>query len=113
MKETETSVLAQRLREAREYLGLSQERVAAALKIPRPAISLIESGTRRVSAIELAAFAKLYQRPQSFFTGEKPVRATPPQMEVLKRTTAALSDKDRDEVLRFAQFLRDRARRGE
>ena len=40
--------LARRLREAREYVGLSQEEVAFALLVSRPAISNIEAGTRKV-----------------------------------------------------------------
>jgi DNA-binding XRE family transcriptional regulator len=41
------------VREAREYVGLSQEAVAKALGIPRPSVSSMESGKRKVSMIEL------------------------------------------------------------
>jgi transcriptional regulator with XRE-family HTH domain len=97
--------LAERLREAREYLGLSQEEVAQHVGMPRPAVSQVENGNRRVDAIELAKLAKLYQRPVSFFTGEEPIREAP-QLELLKRAASELSEKDRDEVLRYAQFLK-------
>jgi transcriptional regulator with XRE-family HTH domain len=100
--------LAARLREAREYLGLSQEEVAQQIGMPRPAVSQMENGNRRVDAIELGKLAKLYQRPVSFFTGEEAVGAAP-QFELLRRAAADLSDKDRDEVLRFAEFLRNRS----
>lgn len=99
--------LAERLRQAREYLGLSQEEVAQHVGMPRPAVSQIENGNRRVDAIELAKFAKLYQRPVSFFTGEEPIGEAP-QLELLKRAASELSEKDRDEVLRYAQFLKQR-----
>jgi transcriptional regulator with XRE-family HTH domain len=108
MSDEARKILSERLREAREYLGLSQEEVAQHVGLPRPAISQIENGNRRVDAIELANLAKLYQRPVAYFTGEEPV-GEPPQLELLKRAAAELSDKDRDEVLRFAQFLRTRA----
>jgi transcriptional regulator with XRE-family HTH domain len=101
--------LGERLREAREYLGLSQEEVAQHVGMPRPAVSQIEHGNRRVDAIELAKFAKLYQRPASFFTGEEPI-GDAPQLELLKRAASELSEKDRDEVLRYAQFLKQRGR---
>lgn len=103
--------LAERLRHAREYLGLSQEEVAQHVGMPRPAVSQIEHGNRRVDAIELAKFAKLYQRPVSFFTGEEPIGEAP-QLELLKRAAAELSDKDRDEVLRYAEFLKHRGGTG-
>lgn len=50
-------VLGARLRGARENRGLSQEAVAAALGIGRPAVSLIESGKRGVSTLELTKLA--------------------------------------------------------
>ena len=107
MSDDARKILCERLRGAREYLGLSQEEVAQAVGLPRPAISQLENGNRRVDAIELANLAKLYQRPISYFTGEEPI-GDPPQLELLKRAAAELSDKDRDEVLRFAEFLRSR-----
>lgn len=53
--EQERRRLGDRLREARKYLGLKQEEVAAYLKIPRTALTDIENGQRRVEAIELDA----------------------------------------------------------
>jgi transcriptional regulator with XRE-family HTH domain len=60
--------LGDRLREARKYLGLKQEEVATYLKIPRTALTDIESGQRRVEAIELTRLAKLYRQPVAYFT---------------------------------------------
>jgi transcriptional regulator with XRE-family HTH domain len=107
MNNDDRSRLAARLREARESAGLSQEEVAGSLGLPRPAISQIENGHRRVEALELARFAKLYARPLSFFADEEPVGAK--RFDALHRTAAALSEKDRAEVLRFAEFLRQKA----
>jgi transcriptional regulator with XRE-family HTH domain len=53
--------IADRLKEARILAGLSQEQAAKKLGIPRPAISEIESGNRKVSAEEIIKFANLYQ----------------------------------------------------
>lgn len=107
MSEDKKMLLANRLREAREAAGLSQEDVAQKLSLPRPAISQIENGHRRVEALELARFAKLYRRPLGFFADEEP--AGTPRLDALHRTTAALSEGDRAEVLRFAEFLRQKA----
>ena len=48
------------LKVLREKLNLTQEEVGSMLKIGRDAIIRIESGKRKVSAEELAAFSKLY-----------------------------------------------------
>lgn len=54
------SVIANRLRAAREQSGLSQGQVAKKLNLHRPTISEIEAGRRSVSVEELAEFARLY-----------------------------------------------------
>lgn len=110
MSDMDRRRLAERLRKAREEAGLSQEDVAQKLGLPRPAISQIEHGHRRVEAVELARFAKLYERSLAYFADEEPVGAT--RFEALHRTAAELSDKDRAEVLRFAEFLRQKSGNG-
>lgn len=105
----ERSRLAEKLRQAREYLNLSQDEVAKALNIPRAAISLIESGQRRVEALELKKFAGIYERPVSYFTGEDQASNLPEEVEHLARTATRLSSKDREELSRFAEFLQAKA----
>jgi transcriptional regulator with XRE-family HTH domain len=104
--------LGERLKEAREYVGLKQDDVAKKLGIPRSALSNIEAGSRKVDAIELAQLAKLYQRPVAWFTGED-TRGTPKMPEDIAhvaRAAATLSQRDRQELVRFADFLKSRAR---
>jgi transcriptional regulator with XRE-family HTH domain len=111
--ETERKRLGEKLREARKYLGLKQEEVAAYLKLPRTALVDIESGHRRVEAIELTRLAKLYKQPVSYFTGEDIAVATlPASVAHLARQAAELSDEDRDELRRFAEYLRARSQAG-
>lgn len=107
MTDRERTALAERLRTAREAAGLSQEEVAQQLGLPRPAISQIENGNRKVQALELARLAKLYGSPLSFFADEEPVGSK--RLDALHRTASALSEKDRSEVLRFAEFLRQKS----
>mgnify|MGYP003597795789 CR=1 FL=1 len=102
--------LADKLRTTREYLGVSQEEVAKALNISRSAISLIESGRRKVDAIELQSFARVYQCSVAELTGEIPTNDLTQSLDVLKRTASELTEGDREEVLRFAEYLRARAR---
>jgi transcriptional regulator with XRE-family HTH domain len=106
--------LGERLREARKYTGLKQEDVAAYLKIPRTALVDIESGERRVEAIELTRLAKLYKQPVSYFTGEDAAAAAlPPSVAHLARQAAELSDQDREELSRFVEYLRARSQVGQ
>jgi transcriptional regulator with XRE-family HTH domain len=100
--------LGDRLKEAREYVGFSQEEVARHLGVPRSAISLIETGVRKVDTLELTKLAKLYQRGVAELTGETPVASTTASVQMVARAAAELSPEDQSEVLRFAQFLRSR-----
>ena len=102
------AILSERLKEARVYRGLSQEEDARHLGVPRSAISLIESGARRVTAAELSRLAKLYQTTMESLAGHDRETSEPESVRLLARAAADLSKTDRDEVLRFAQFLRSR-----
>ena len=102
--------LGDRLKEARKYLGLRQEEVANYLKIPRTALTEIENGNRRVEAIELTRLARLYRQPVSYFTGEDEISSNlPPDVAHLARKVADLSVDDREELSRFAEYLRARS----
>jgi transcriptional regulator with XRE-family HTH domain len=110
---------ARQLREARDYLGLSQDYVSQETGIPRPAISEIEAGRRKVESLELNRLAALYGRPiEYFFLTEKRPRNDESQsssamaekndpVEIkLRNMTKKLTPEDRDEILRFAEYLR-------
>ncbi|HET7662336.1 MAG TPA: helix-turn-helix transcriptional regulator [Rhodanobacteraceae bacterium] len=99
--------LAVRLRSAREYLGLSQDEVAAALHLPRPSITLIEAGTRKVEATELSQLAGLYRVTVDYLlSGREPEGDGPAQFSFLARAVQGLSKGDVKEVARFAEFLK-------
>jgi transcriptional regulator with XRE-family HTH domain len=104
--------LGLRLREAREYLGLSQEFVATYLSVPRASISAMETGKRRVGSLELKQLARLYKRPLAFFLGEEDQELVQPDETSLAlfRTARDLTAEDRKQVLQFAQFLRHAGR---
>jgi transcriptional regulator with XRE-family HTH domain len=107
---SEELALAQRLREAREYIGLLQDDVAAALDIPRASVSAFESGKRRVSSLELRRLGRLYRRPVAWLLNEEGAEL---EMDApLHRVTEALSDHDKEQVLRFAEFLAGAGRPG-
>jgi len=107
--------IGQRLKEIREYLGLSQDEVAKALKMSRPAVSLIESGERKVDALELKKFAAIFQQPVEYLVADQPAPAAEQpahlpraskEVIALARTASKLSPQDQIELARFAEFLR-------
>jgi transcriptional regulator with XRE-family HTH domain len=102
-EESESKQLANRLREAREYLNLSQQFVADKTGIPRSAVSDIENGRRKVDSLELRKLARLYMYPVAYFLGEEEADE---EVRALARAVTDLTEDDRAEVVRFAQFLR-------
>ena len=102
--------IGSRLREAREYLNLTQQEVAESLGLQRSAISLIELGQRRLETLELKQLAEMYRRPISYFTGEGTLQQ-PEEILVLMRKAEAMSVQDRQEILQFADWLLSKEKR--
>lgn len=114
IKDDDRKTLGERLREAREYLGFSQEEVATFLGVSRSALSLMESGQRKVDALELKKLAGLYKRPVGYFTGaESEETSFGADVKHLARKVAELAPDDRAELARFADFLRTRKHKKE
>jgi transcriptional regulator with XRE-family HTH domain len=57
----------QKLRQARLDANLTQVEAGKRLKKPQAYISKIERGERRVDAVELAEFAKIYKKNFEYF----------------------------------------------
>jgi len=108
MTNSDREALGQRLKNAREYLGLSQDEVSSLLEVPRSAISLAESGKRRVDAIELQKLSKIYRKSISELAGEG--REEAPISEHLARAATGLTENDQNELLEFARFLKSRSK---
>lgn len=105
MSENELEVVAARIREARESLGLTQGEVSGALGVPRTSVAAMEAGKRGVSALELRRLARLYRRRVEWLLGEDDAPVAAAAEGALFRATRDLSAEDKDQVLRFAQFL--------
>ncbi len=108
-EESEWRQLGSRLRGVREYLNLSQQYVADKTGIPRSAVSDIERGVRKVDSLELRKLARLYMHPVGYFLGEEDAGD---EVRALARAVTDLTEGDRAEVVRFAQFLRYSAEAG-
>lgn len=107
-RESDAKALAERLRDTREYLGLSQQFVSEQSGIPRSAISDIERGVRKVDSIELKKLSRLYRYPIEYFLGggDEDDAADAETVQALARAVGELTKEDQQEVLRFANFLR-------
>ena len=103
VEDQEQEALGRRLKQLREYLGLSQQYVTAVTGIPRSAVSEIERGNRKVDSLELRKLAKVYKVSVNRLLGEDPDEA--PTFAALGRTLAGMSEQDQAEVLRFAEYL--------
>jgi transcriptional regulator with XRE-family HTH domain len=100
--------ISNRLRLAREQAGLSQGQVARMLNMHRPSISEIEAGRRKVSAEELAEFARIYDVSLSWLAeGEsddnEQLRA---RIEMAARKIAKLRKEDLDQLLDLLSTLK-------
>lgn len=77
MKAPDDAAIAGRLRQARAAARITQADAATALGVPRSAVSALETGDRRLTAVELAKCAALYQRPAGWFLGDDSGPAQP------------------------------------
>lgn len=106
----ERALIGQRLQDARKYLGFTQEEVADYLSVTRTALVEIEKGNRKIEALELKKLAQLYKQPITHFTGEDAATsALPADVAHLARKAASLSGGDREELVRFADYLQSRS----
>jgi transcriptional regulator with XRE-family HTH domain len=106
-EDEEYASMGARLRQAREYLGFSQEAVAEALSVPRASISAMEGGHRKVSSLELRDLARLYRRPiEWFYASDAEPIAEDETVSALFRATKNLTEQDKEQLLRFAEFLK-------
>lgn len=108
IQDTQRSVIALRLREARKMAGLSQGQVAKLLEMHRPSISEIEAGNRRVSAEELSKFADTYDVTVSWILGDtaEQLEVNDPRLQLAARELSKLKPDDLDRLLRLLASMR-------
>lgn len=94
-------MLNERLKEKRIELHLSQEYVAEYIGVKRTAIVEIESGKRKVSAIELGKFSELYNTSCDELIKGKSEEISE---ESLFINFASLDERDREEILNLIEF---------
>lgn len=112
MKETKDesrSIVAVRIRAARESAGLSQGQVALKLDMHRPTISEIEAGRRKVTSFELVEFAKLYGVETWWLSGADPEDGhdvATVKYELAARELSKLKDEDFGRLMTILSTMR-------
>lgn len=94
-------IIATRLTVARQNAGLSQAQAATLLKIPRPSISEIEAGRRKVSAEELVICASIYEVDIKWLSGQDAdhADATRDKLQLAARNLSKLKTEDLEKVI--------------
>ena len=98
--------IGRRLRLARESRHITQERAGAVLGLKRSAISLMESGQRQVSTLELTRLADLYGRSVEWFVNPKfPVEQEDPVVALFRADPGLQSEVVQKQALRCLRLL--------
>ncbi len=105
-----SSIIAERLRVAREMAGLTQAQVADILGLHRPAISEMEAGRRKVSGEELGKLSEVYGVAVDWITQTESNLCIKDsvRVELAARELVKLNSEDLDRVLQLLVALRQR-----
>lgn len=102
--------VGRRLKQAREYMGLTEAQVAAYLQTSALSISYLETGGR-IDALELNKLSRLYQRPVSWFLNGEAEAINMAVSLIYK--VAELPQSDLEQLALFAEFLKNRRQQKE
>lgn len=111
---TKRRQIGKRLQEARKLAGLSQMQVAKLLDIPRPSVSEMEAGNRRVSADELKTLCDTYEVSLDWVLGNRPDAVSPDdqRLQLAARELAKLQPEEINKLLRLFAALKSDSDKG-
>lgn len=90
---------------AREGLQLTQAQLASELGLDRTAVAKIESGNRKVSAMELVRLAAVLDRPIDWFVSESPPAVVSRRQDPVTGGRSPLLDRQIERLARDVDFL--------
>jgi transcriptional regulator with XRE-family HTH domain len=94
-----------KIREARQAANMAQKDLALSIGYESAtAISLIESGERKISIVDLKQLAKILHKNIKFFLGNNNNEKT--DIRYALRANEDLSKTDQEEILRFIEFIK-------
>jgi len=102
MEELNYRKIGEKLRQLREYMGLTQTQVASILNVGRDAIIRIEKGIRKIDIKELKNFSKLYNISVDELIETETKNKY--RQEIFARGFSSLSDKDKKEILDLIEY---------
>ena len=104
----DSRIIAERMRLAREFAGLTQAQVANTLGLHRVSVTEIEAGRRKLSAPYLLPLAKMFGVSVSWIVGETDQKSTSAEVRVklAARGLAAFSEEDLERLLWVIRALR-------
>ena len=101
-----------RIKRRRSKLGMTQTQLAKAAKLTPAAISQFESGARNPAFDTLSSLADALKVTTDYLLGKKEHGyddlLADPRVSVMFRGIMELSEKDKDSMLEFYQFLKDK-----
>lgn len=96
--------LGRRIKESRDEVNMSQKELAEKLGFDSAtAISLIESGDRRISVEQLEKVAQIFHKDIKFFLGQEEQKA---DIKVALRADKDLSAEDENQIMSFINFVK-------
>ncbi len=102
--------IGRRLRVARENRQITQERAGAVLGVQRSAISLMESGQRQISTLELTRLADLYGRSIEWFVNPNiPLELEDPVVALFRADPGLQGEVVQEQASRCLRLLREGA----
>ena len=99
--------LGWRLRRAREDRRITQNAASSAIGLQRSAISLMESGQRQVSTLELMRLAELYRRPVEWFVSPTASDEEEAVVTLFRAAPGLQSGQLKDEAVRCIRLFRE------
>lgn len=112
MRTADSAEIGQRIAEARGRVGLTQQDLATAIGVDRSALAKVETGARRVSALELARIAEALHERIEWFLEDAPQAITSRRNLQEPGAPSPLIDRVVERVARNVEFVDSHSRLG-
>lgn len=98
----DTKELGERIRTARERLGISQEELAQRISRDQRAVSFYESGQRKIFAVDLPTLAQALQVPVTYFFTDN---LTESELQIIREIESLPDAEAQQAAIEFIRLL--------